>query len=266
MSTLPKNTLRKAAGLFRAKPRTISNSNKDLTEGVEAKESQAFPETYTVTELSTEYQVNNALREIKSGVVGVDTEFTERTPTDNERLVMGYFPYSPGQRKGAITGLQIIELHTGFDVAWDNVSIRLIQVAYKDTVWVIDMRAVKSIPKELKRVLQSPDITKAGVGLIKDIAVIWDDLRLEMKNLVDVGMMAKLTLAEKHGKIGYGNLSLKVSVEDILGYKIDKELSQSDWAPKKLSDNEEVWVGPQADLSGVKVVLAGGRALEEEGK
>lgn len=66
------------------------------------------------------------------------------------------------------------------------------------------------------------------MGLIKDIAVIWDDLRFEMRNLVDVGMMAKLLLAETHGKGGYSNLSLKTCVEEVLGYTIDKNLQQSD--------------------------------------
>jgi ribonuclease D len=55
-----------------------------------------------------------------------------------------------------------------------------------------------------------------------------DDLRTEMKNLVDCGMMARLLLAEKYQKQTYGNLSLKTSVEDVLGFKIDKDLQQSD--------------------------------------
>jgi ribonuclease D len=84
----------------------------------------------------------------------------------------------------------------------------------------------------------SPHIKKVGVGLIKDIAVIWDDLRSEMNNLVDSGMMARLALTEKYAKQAYGNLALKTSVEDVLGFTINKDLGQSNWKAVKLSDEQ----------------------------
>jgi hypothetical protein len=74
-----------------------------------------------------------------------------------------------------------------------------------------------AFPRELIRILGSADIPKVGVGIIRDILVIRDDLRFEMKNLVDAGMMAKLLLAEKYPKLAYGNLSLKTSVEERTG-------------------------------------------------
>ncbi|KAJ7739612.1 ribonuclease H-like domain-containing protein [Mycena metata] len=229
--------------------RTVGNPNVDQGQDDKAHgdELKPFPADYRVTMLSTEHQVDTALRSILDGVIGFDTEFTERTPTKEEQIIVDYYPHALGIRKQAMTGMQIAQLHSKvkFDVAWDNVGIRLVQIAWEDEAWVIDLRAMKGdntrpavIPKELARVLQSPDISKAGVGLIKDISVVWDDLRMEMKNLVDVGMMAKLVLAERYPKVGYGNMSLKQSVADILGFRIDKDLQTSDWAAVKLTDDQ----------------------------
>ncbi|KAJ7733298.1 glycoside hydrolase superfamily [Mycena metata] len=201
---------------------------------------QPFPKKHTVTYLTTAVQVNIALQSIQHGQVGFDTEFTERKPTAREQIIIDYFPNAPASRKTAITGLQITELHSAakFDVAWDNIGLRLIQIAYGNDAWVIDVRAIKSVPVELRRLLESPHIAKVGVGLIKDLAVIWDDLRMEMKNLVDVGMMARLVTAEKHPKIAYGNMGLKTSVEEILGFELDKEKALSDWAATRLTDEQ----------------------------
>jgi hypothetical protein len=38
--------------------------------------------------------------------------------------------------------------------------------------------------------------------------------------------------------MAYGNLALKTSVEDVLGYKFPKELAQSDWAVDELSPDQ----------------------------
>jgi hypothetical protein len=84
----------------------------------------------------------------------------------------------------------------------------------------------------------SPNIKKVGVGVLKDVSVFWDDLRMEIRNVADSGMMARLMLAEKYQKQAYTNLSLKTSVEDILGFTIDKELSVSDWSTDKLTDEQ----------------------------
>ncbi|KAJ7926837.1 ribonuclease H-like domain-containing protein [Mycena leptocephala] len=131
-------------------------------------------------------------------------------------------------------------------VAWDNIGLRLIQIARGREVWVLDMWKIKAFPRELIRILGSADIPKVGVGIIRDILVIWDDLRFEMKNLVDAGMMAKLLLAEKYPKLAYGNLSLKTSVEDVLGYSISKELSESDWSLTKLSEEQKEYAALDA--------------------
>lgn len=84
-------------------------------------------------------------------------------------------------------------------------------------------------PRELKRLITSPNINKVGVGLISDIQRIWADLRDDAMNMTDVGIMAKLWLAEKYGDTGYSNLSLETSTAEVLGYRVDKEQQTSDW-------------------------------------
>lgn len=96
-----------------------------------------------------------------------------------------------------------------------------------------------AFPKELRRILLSPDIAKVGVRLTRDISVLWDDLRTEMENLVDVGMMARLLLAEKYLKQAYSNMSLEMSVEDVLGYSLKKDLGESNWSLEQLSDEQK---------------------------
>ncbi|KAJ7679810.1 hypothetical protein B0H17DRAFT_1138950 [Mycena rosella] len=78
------------------------------------------------------------------------------------------------------------------------------------------MWKIKAMPKELKRILESAEIKKTGGGLTRDITAVWDDLRIEMRNLMDVGMMAKLVLAEKYPKMAYGKLGeiLKTQSKD----------------------------------------------------
>ncbi|KAJ7270159.1 ribonuclease H-like domain-containing protein [Mycena haematopus] len=204
--------------------------------------SPPFPIKHKVHYIFSESQANDCLHHITAGAVGFDTEFVQRRPTIEEQHIITTVP-AGGIRKAALLGWQIVELKSSkkFQVAWDNIGVRLIQIAEGNDVWVLDMWKIRAFPEELRRILQSPYIAKVGVGLINDIGVIWDDLRTEMRLLVDVGMMAKLLLAEKYPKQGYGNMSLKTSVEDILGFTIVKDLAQSDWATKHLTDEQKAY-------------------------
>ena len=74
---------------------------------------------------------------------------------------------------------------------------------------------------------------------MKDISIIWDNLRSEMKNLVNVAMMAKFLLTEKYPKMSYGNLALKMNVKDVLGFTINKDLGENDWSANMLSDEQK---------------------------
>ncbi|KAJ6536051.1 ribonuclease H-like domain-containing protein [Mycena capillaripes] len=254
MSVFSKATgsMRKILLVFRPSPDVVGTATDDnnvMTEDP-APALTPFPQTHTVYYVTTESQVNAALRQITTGPVGFDTEFTARRPTAEEQYIIDAIP-AGAARKYAITGWQVIELkkNAPFAVAWGNIGLRLIQIARGDEVWVLDMWKIKAFPKELRRILLSQDIAKVGVGIISDITVIWNDLRTEMMNLVDAGMMAKLLLAEKYPKTGYGNLSLKTSVQDVLGFSISKELSESDWSADELTDEQKQYAALDAVAS-----------------
>lgn len=78
----------------------------------------------------------------------------------------------------------------------------------------------------------SDDIIKAGLGLVADIMVVWNDLGENMNNLVDCGLMARLLLAEKYNDTSFANLSLEISIREILGFTVDKESQRTNWKSK----------------------------------
>ncbi|KAJ7934483.1 ribonuclease H-like domain-containing protein [Mycena leptocephala] len=200
---------------------------------------QAFPTPQSVYYITTEFQANEALRPITTGPIGFDTEYTKRRPTLEEELISDAIS-AGATRKTAILGWQIVELETNqFSVAWNNIGLRTIQLAKGNEAWVLDMWKIKAFPTELRRILTSPDIAKVGVGLTSsNIGVIWDDLRTEMKMLVDAGLMAKLYLVEKHEK-----------GEELLGYNIKNEESASEWAADELSAEQKNYTAIDAAAS-----------------
>ncbi|KAJ7925803.1 ribonuclease H-like domain-containing protein [Mycena leptocephala] len=251
---------------FKSEPYIVPVKQSPEAKPAEADSLPPFPSDYTVVYITTERQANDELRQIQYGAVGIDTEFTERRPTKEEHTILKSIPAGTNKRL-ALLGWQIVELatHCIFPVAWDNIGLRLIQIAYGEVVWVLDMWKIRCVPKELRRILLAVKIPKTGVGLLKDISVVWDDLRMEMKNLVDCGMMARLLLAEKYQKQAYGNLSLKTSVEDVLGFTIDKDLQQSDWIASKLTDEQLTYAALDAVASLRLYELLTGR-LEDKSK
>lgn len=70
--------------------------------------------------------------------------------------------------------------------------------------------------------MTDPDITLAGVGLLSDVNVIWEDLRVDMQNLADVGLMAMLLKPENHANDAFRNLSMDVATQEVLELTIDK--------------------------------------------
>ncbi|KAJ7750575.1 ribonuclease H-like domain-containing protein [Mycena metata] len=197
----------------------------------------AFPHEFVTHYLTTEASVNDALRPIVDGVVGFDSEFVPRRYTLEEGIINE-------------TMDMVVELKTNrtFPIAWEKIGLCVIQIARGPDVWVIHMSRVKvlalkfqtlAFPAELKRVLTSPHIRKVGVGLVSDVQVIWNDLRTDMTSLVDVGLMARLLLAEKYSAGGYQNLSAEVTTAEILGYRLDKTQQVSDWTQKLTPDQAQ---------------------------
>ncbi|KAJ7016471.1 ribonuclease H-like domain-containing protein [Mycena alexandri] len=167
--------------------------------------------TRATTSNPREHQVNSSLAKIQEGVVGFDTEFVKRRPTIQEHVIVQSFPNGGSARRTALLGWQLVELHTSkrFPIAWDKIGLRLIQISQGDEAWVIDVWKIRAFPKELRRIMMSPLIAKAGCRSGERYARHMGRLPYGDVNLVDVGLMARLTMAEKFPKVAYANLSME---------------------------------------------------------
>ncbi|KAJ7229263.1 ribonuclease H-like domain-containing protein [Mycena rebaudengoi] len=206
----------------------------------EAKKLPVFPLDFIVHYITTEAEANEAMANITSGVVGFDTEFMSRIPNEEEVMLNTLVDGAGGNKKSALLGLQLLNLHRNpqFEIQWDLAGLCVVQIANDNEAWVMNMTLMRAFPKELERVLMSADIIKAGVGVVNDIPVLWNDARLNLYNLVDTGLMAKLLLCQKYCDSGYSNLSMQISCAEILHCYVDKDQRTSDW--KGELDQEQI--------------------------
>lgn len=72
------------------------------------------------------------------------------------------------------------------------------------------------------RILSSKAIIKVGVGIASDAQVFWEDTHINLINMVDAGLMARLVNVEKHQEEPYTNLSLNNAAAEVLGISVDK--------------------------------------------
>ncbi|KAJ7105803.1 ribonuclease H-like domain-containing protein [Mycena epipterygia] len=165
-----------------------------------------YPMTDQICYPTTADQMDDVLAPILDGVIGFDTEFSDKKPTKEETIIDELF------KKLAATE-----------------TLCSIQIARANKVWVINLKKINTYPMELERILRSPEIVEVGIGLDSDVPHLWRDLRTDIKNMVEVGLMEKLVLTHKYSEQGYGNLSLQASVAEILGFYMSKSVHDSDW-------------------------------------
>ncbi|KAJ6459160.1 ribonuclease H-like domain-containing protein [Mycena vitilis] len=201
-------------------PNNWLRSEKDAGEGQLVSPNQEekavtleYPTTHKVHYLTSERAVNDVLRAIQDGVIGFDTEYKHRDPTVDEVVIEHLFANVPGSKRSGLLVWQVLQTKHGerFDIKWDNIGL------------------IRALPQELERVLESHDITKAGVGIAADLGVVWNDLGCNINNAVDCGLMAKLKDPHRYKNGPFANLSLEQSVSDVLGFDITKDLQKSNW-------------------------------------
>ncbi|KAJ7606050.1 ribonuclease H-like domain-containing protein [Mycena polygramma] len=107
---------------------------------------------------------------------------------------------------------------------------------------------MRVVPNQLVRILESRTIAKVGVGFLADGRVIWDGPRINVQNLVDVGLMAKLAKPERYAEEDFAPLSLERCVKDVLGAQLDKALQQSPW-DEELTAAQVTYAGLDAQAS-----------------
>ncbi|KAJ7709302.1 ribonuclease H-like domain-containing protein [Mycena metata] len=194
---------------------------------------------------------NEYLQYITDGPVGFDTEFTGRKPSVAETQIMGMKAHSPTAKKNARSVLQYLELFKdgGFNIDWERAGLCTVQICVQSTTWVLDMKKIRALPQELKRIMTDPDITLVGVGLVSDVNVIWEDLRIDMQSLADVGLMAMLWRPEDHADEAFRNLSLEAAAQKVLGVTIDKGRQKTTTWSEELSDEDITYAAIDAAAS-----------------
>jgi ribonuclease D len=154
---------------------------------------------------------------------------------------------STGAKRSARIVLQYLEAQKpDFEIDWNTVSLCLVQIAFANTVLILDMnqirgkQAIRNIrttrtdlntayPSQLRRIVTSSSIIKAGVGISNDANIFWEDLRTNMKNLADAGLMTRIAHIELHQDELFGPLALDTAAAEVLNVTIDKTYQKSDW-------------------------------------
>ncbi|KAJ7768502.1 ribonuclease H-like domain-containing protein [Mycena metata] len=185
----------------------------------------------TVIYVTTEAQANTELAAVVEGAVGFDTEFVKRTLYGDEKIIDDMPTMSPSAKKTARLAIQYLKSRSPlFGIDWTKTGLCLVQIAQGEVVWVLNMNRIKSYPSQLRRILESDNIAKTGAGIASDGFVIWEDLRTNTKNLVDVGLMTRLWGVNKRKDEPYSNLALETAAAEILEITIDKTYQKNvDW-------------------------------------
>ncbi|KAJ7432325.1 ribonuclease H-like domain-containing protein [Mycena galericulata] len=152
-------------------------------------------------------EADHALKDIVEGAVGFDSEHADKKiPSVNIPTVN---PDDPDW------------VNDGID--WEAaVRVCIVQIAIRGSVFVINLKKIRGVPKELRRILESEDILKVGCGFANDGRYLSEDLGVEVKSFVEVGMMVKLSDPERYANHDSGGLGLDVSVMHAFGQTLDK--------------------------------------------
>ncbi|KAJ7035866.1 ribonuclease H-like domain-containing protein [Mycena alexandri] len=181
----------------------------------------------TVTYITSEIQADDELASIVEGVVGFDTEFVKRILYGDKAIIDGMPVMGTSAKKTARLAIQFLESRLpSFSIQWDKVGLCLIQLAQGERAWVLNMNRIKAFPSELRRIIETPEIAKVGAGILSDGGVIWEDLRSNARNLVDVGLMARLWGISNHQEEPYSNLALDTAMLEVLDIAIDKSFQK----------------------------------------
>ncbi|KAJ6630465.1 ribonuclease H-like domain-containing protein [Mycena sp. CBHHK59/15] len=209
-----------------------------LSEETSVKNLPPFTIDFDIHYIMDEESADNALCHIIDGIVGFDTEYEDRIPTEEEETIHELFGPGSASRRSAILAWQMIQIKKKTPISWPNIGLRIVQIARGNNAWVINIFNMKAFPKELKRILTSDNIVKTGVGLSSDVTVMWNDMHIDLRNLVDAGLIAKLIYCEEFGHLAYGNLSLQTCVELIFKMYVDKKHQTGNWTGEDSEQNK----------------------------
>ncbi|KAF7293425.1 Ribonuclease H-like protein [Mycena indigotica] len=170
------------------------------------------------------------LAHIEDGAtVGFDIEADHR----------GLGPRRSRTAKKELLQQQIQSLGT-FVIDWNRVSICVVQIATTSEVFVIHLRRMQALPKQLVRICTSNQIVKVGVGIYGDGQRLWDSFRINLNRALSLGHYARLVYPDSlQTGCPFGTeAGLAAIVEITLGKSLSKELQTSNWGATILSSQQ----------------------------
>ncbi|KAJ7644961.1 ribonuclease H-like domain-containing protein [Roridomyces roridus] len=121
-----------------------------------------------------------------------------------------------------------------FEISWDTMLLRLVQISYKDDpVIVLDLFMMREVPRALRRILTASDIIKVAAGVNCDLTRLWYDLGIETKSAMSLGLMASIAYPEELAaapSFTCPEAGLSAIVEYLFNRSINKNDAVSDWS------------------------------------
>ncbi|KAJ7139782.1 ribonuclease H-like domain-containing protein [Mycena epipterygia] len=135
----------------------------------------------------------------------------------------------------------------GIDIEWrptfqkgqpEN-PVALVQLATVDTILLLHLCHMKHFPKKLQTLLEDPSVVKAGVGIQGDARKIFKDCSVNLRNCVDLSLLARSVDARWKGRYSepIGLARLIAAYEDRLLSK--GKITRSNWENYLDSEQQE---------------------------
>jgi hypothetical protein len=97
-----------------------------------------------VVYITSEEEANKVLVNVTSGVVGFDTEFCRKIYSGDLAVINDVPMFSQSAKRTARIALQYIEAQKpDFKIDWNTVSLCLVQIAFGDAVWILDLNRIR---------------------------------------------------------------------------------------------------------------------------
>jgi hypothetical protein len=64
---------------------------------------------------------------------------------------------------------------------------------------------------------------------MSDACVIWEDLRINLKNAAELGLMARLWTLKNHEDEPFNQISLDTAAAEVLHVDVDKDFQKINW-------------------------------------
>ena len=122
----------------------------------------------------------------------------------------------------------------------EHYSPALLQLGGENAVFLFHLKET-GLPPDLIEILENPDIIKAGVSIKYDLS--------ELRSISDFKPAGFIELADRAKALGIQNMGLRGMTAAVMGFRISKGASTSNWENENLTNAQikyaatDAWVG-----------------------